>query len=368
MTDAPIAPNENGWGARLKLRLSAILWFVLGLAFLLALPVLLDVSVLVVVGLAVLALLLAFPAAWLVRRLFFGQRRQRWWTSYLMAFVALFFAIAAIVAAPIYYLALRADLQPLVVPQATLSNGSKTVVFQGMVHIGSEGFYKSVVYDLEKALTDGYIIYYEGVRSDPAGEEWFSKTLAGGGDLSDHYKQFGSACGLTFQLDYFGLLQADMKVHPERHVAADVTTADMMREYQRLMDTDPEFARSVSSEAKPASGAGEGDGMAKIFDLIAEASPSQRELVGTACRGWLSMMLNIDATTSEMDRVVVDFRNQKLVERINADNHEKIYMTYGAGHLRGLLALLQTNDPAWNIKSLKWMRVIEAPEDLKGQL
>lgn len=52
-------------------------------------------------------------------------------------------------------------------PQATLSNGSKTVVFQGMVHVGSEPFYKTVVCDIEQALSDGFVIFYEGCAAIP---------------------------------------------------------------------------------------------------------------------------------------------------------------------------------------------------------
>jgi hypothetical protein len=47
---------------------------------------------------------------------------------------------------------------------------------------------------------------------------------------------------------------------------------------------------------------------------------------------------------------------------------DKIFITYGAGHLPGLLGDLQKSDPAWEIKSLKWMRTIETPEDLEGQI
>lgn len=58
------------------------------------------------------------------------------------------FVLGIVAAVPIYYAALLTSLKPLTVPQATLSNGTKTVVFQGMAHIGSEPFCKSVVYDL----------------------------------------------------------------------------------------------------------------------------------------------------------------------------------------------------------------------------
>lgn len=371
MTDsnsATVPPLGNG-GERLKLRIGTIVWFVLLIGLLLSLPVLFDIHWLVAVGVAALALILALPIAWLVRKMFAGQRRLAPLTSYLKSVVALSAVLSILIAAPLYALALVTALRPMIVPQATLSNGEKTIVFQGMVHIGSEGFYKSVVYDLEKALTEGYVIFYEGVIGDPAGDAWFSETLAGGGDLSSNYTQFGHACGLNFQLDYFTLLQADMAVHPERHVAADVTTADMMREYQRLVENDPAFAASVENADAPAPEAGEeAGGTGRLFEILEQATPAQQSLVGTACRGWLSWMLMQKASPSPLDPVILDFRNRKLAERVEMAAEDKIYMTYGAGHLPGLLDLLQANDPAWEIKSLKWMRAIETPESLEGQL
>lgn len=363
------APTTNlGWGERLKLRLSAIVWFLLTLGFLLGLPVLLDVHVLLLAGVVLLALILAFPAAWLVRRLFAGQRRQSRLWSNIKAFLALAFAITGLIAAPLYYLALRTDLTPLTVPQATLSNGKKTVVFQGMMHIGSEGFYKSVVYDLEAALSEGYSIYYEGVRGDPAGDKWFSETLAGGGDLNSNYETFGDACGLQFQGPYFQLLAADMKARPERHVEADVTTADMMHEYQRLMDTDPNFAAAVEKDKPAPADSDEADQTTQMLDWLAKATPGQRKILGLACRGWMTMLLSAKTAPSALDPIILDFRNEKLAERITAGTNDKIFITYGAGHLPGLLDDLQKSDPAWEIKSLKWMRTIETPEDLEGQI
>lgn len=369
MTASPSAPaGAMGWGARLKLRLSTIIWFVLGLGFLLGLPVLLDVHVLAVAAVLALALLLAFPAAWLTRRLFAGQRRQSRLWSYFKAFLALAFGITTIVALPLYYLALRTDLAPLTVPQATLSNGKKTVVFQGMMHIGSEGFYKSVVYDLEAALSQGYAIYYEGVRGDPAGDAWFSETLAGGGDLNTNYQTFGDACGLQFQGPYFQILAADMKARPDRHVEADVTTAEMMAEYQRLVASDPAFAAAVEKAKAPAPKADETDQMTQLLDWLADATPGQRKILGLACRGWMTMLLGSKSEPSPLDPVILDFRNRKLAERIETSADDKIFITYGAGHLPGLLDLLQAHDPAWEIKSVKWMRTIEDPEELDGQI
>ncbi|MNY07205.1 hypothetical protein D3C86_1400000 [compost metagenome] len=161
--------------------------------------------------------------------------------------LATFALLSILAAAPIYFLAFNAALRPVTVPLATLSNGKKTVVFQGMMHIGTESFYMGVVYDLERALTEDYVLFYEGVQPDPSAEAWFSQTLAGGGDLSANHTALGKACGLDFQLNYFTLLDVDKAAHPERHVTADVTTGDMKREYERLVRMEPAFAAYACS-------------------------------------------------------------------------------------------------------------------------
>ncbi|OJX52663.1 MAG: hypothetical protein BGO81_17335 [Devosia sp. 66-22] len=267
-----------------------------------------------------------------------------------------------------YFLALYAEFRPLTVPQATLSNGKKTVVFQGMMHIGSEPFYKSVVYDLEKALADGYVVYYEGVRGDPEGDKWFSDTLAGGGDLSANYQLIGGICGLKFQLDYFQLLAADMKEHPERHVSADVSTADMMREYERLMKEDPVFAAAMRSKSAAEPSSDKSGGMAGLVGFLKGGSPEFQRLAGTMCRGYMSMVLQNKSAPDEMDKVTLDFRNRALADRIIADTHQLIYATYGAEHLNGLLTDLKAKDPAWEIKSVSWQRTIDTPQDVTGEL
>lgn len=366
MSDGVGQAFRPNWADRLKLRLSAVLWFVLGAGFLLSLPVLLDISLWTVLGIALVALVLCVPAAWLIRSIFRGQRAQSWWSSLLKAFFALLFAVCIIAAAPLYYFALLTGLRPMTVPQATLSDGNKTVVFQGMSHIGTEGFYKSVVYDLEKALADGYVIYYEGVMGSPDGDAWFSKTLAGGGDLSANYKLISDVCGLKFQLDYFGLLQADMAARPDRHVNADVTTADMMHEYERLLQSDPDFAAARATAS--ADDAAPNTGPAQLLAWLQAGTPEQRKLAGYACRGFLTMQLGGKAAPDQMDKVILDYRNRALADRIAADSHQLIYITYGAGHLPGLFDLLKAKDPAWEMQSLKWMRTIATPEELDGKL
>jgi hypothetical protein len=361
-------PNSSWF--RWKLRISAVVWFVLLVGFLLALPITLDIGWPVPVGLVVLALALALPIAALTRLLFAGQRRQRWSSSVAKAFIGCAFSLNIIAALPLYVATIVTSASPLVVPQATLSNGRKTVVFQGMVHVGAEPFYKSVVYDIEQALSDGFVIYYEGVQPSEGGDMWFAGRMAGGGDLSDNYKKLAGICGLQFQLDYFQVLAADMQARPDRHVQADVSTADLKQEFERLQSEDPSFRAQVQAADDLAQNVDTAaDSLSTFVDLVGSGTSEQRRLAGYACRGILTWLLSdTTAESGPLGPVILDCRNSALAERIVEDAHQKIYITYGAAHLPGLIADLQAVDPAWRVESVKWLRVIAGPDVLRGRL
>lgn len=49
-------------------------------------------------------------------------------------------------------------------PEYVISNGEKTVRFRAMSHIGSQKFYDSVKAEIASARSEGYVLFYEGVR------------------------------------------------------------------------------------------------------------------------------------------------------------------------------------------------------------
>lgn len=352
---------------RAAIAATAIGWALLLLMFLLGLPVVLVWPMPLFFGLVAGALVLGALLVGLWRVL-----RRRGWSvaAWLKTSLALLMLLVALVSLPVYYLSFEVDAHPSALPQVTLSNGSKTVVFQGMMHVGSESFYKSVVYDLEKALADGYTLFYEGVQPSPGeGDQWFKDYITGGGDLSDNYKMLGSVCGLQFQLDYFALLASDMKARPELHVTADVSALDMKREFDRLVKSDPAFAAQVRKkpvEAKTSEASG--DNALDFFTRYAtDGTPAQRNILGILCRGVINMTSR-EPSEGALSPVVLDFRNRHLVKQIVEHPAKKIYITYGAAHLPGVIALLKAQDPQWRVVSTKWMRSIGAPEHLTGTL
>lgn len=353
---------------RLKIEVGTLLGAGLAIAFLLALPILVQLParlLLFVLASSLVVSALVIGIKRVVRRVQFAKSTR--WQNFgrpLLLTVLLFGALAGL---PVYWLALKQEFDPLLLPNVTLSNGQKTVTFQGMVHVGSEGFYKSIVYDLENALANDFKLFYEGIqKSTPEADRWFAEQLSGGESLGDSYKKLASECGLFYQIDYFHPLVVDMRREPERHETADVTTLAMKEEFDRLVSSDPAFAKSV---AKNKSATNSFDPM-KTLMRWEEGHPKRQALGGVICRGLFTIALNREHTTSDdlMDRVVLDFRNRHLADRIMAESHDKIYVTYGADHLRGLVRELRERDPQWRVETVKWVRPITNPEHFERQL
>lgn len=352
---------------RISIQLGAVLWFSLLLLGVLGLAVV-GVWPWWMIGLVITAGLLLGSLSYLLRRL---SRRgspdfspSRTFLTHASGGVLAAIGIAAL---PIYYIAYWVSSGPTALPLATLSNGKKTVVFQGMQHVGSEDFYKAVVFDLEKALTEGYTLFYEGVQpvsGRPDLTQWFNETLRGTKkDLSAGYKQLADSCGLTFQLTYFEPLLADKAIHPSRHVTADVTYLEMKNEYDRLLKEDPSFARAIAARAsKSADG---DDPIVSILAATSKATQDQKRLVAILCRGALGLSVAgvVGEKDDPMEKVILHFRNRALARFVAQSPAEKIYITYGAAHFPGFLRDLQGLDPAMKVQSLRWVRPMSLPNE-----
>ena len=365
--------DAHRWTERLKgaLWLALILFAGAGLLVVGKLP-LWIVGLVVATGVALGALL--FLLRWLAKRRDPVYSAGRSFGAFALGGALGMVGLASL---PLYYLAFWVQSGPTAVPLATLSNGQKTVVFQGMQHIGSEEFYKSVVFDLEQALADGYTLFYEGVtpvdgRPDLA--DWFNQTLRGSKqDLSAGYKKMAEQCGLSFQLNYFDAVKADMAIHPSRHITADADFLEMKTEYDRLLREDPAFAAGMAARAAKAAKAAKanetpsdsGDPFTLFLGIVEGATPEQKKLAGIVCRGVLGMAVS-GALGEEKDpsnRVIVDFRNKTLARFVDESKSAKIYITYGAAHFPGFFSELQQRDPKFAIRAVKGVRPMTLPDE-----
>ena len=351
------------------IRLGAIGWFslvlfaALGLGVVGALPAWMILAV-VAAGLGLGAVV--FLLRWLIGRRRPGFRALRALVASGLGGVLFAVGLAGL---PFYAVAIWVEAGPTAVPRATLSNGTKTVVFQGMQHVASEEFYKAVVYDLEKALAEGYTLFYEGVQpvdGRPDLSEWFDKVLRGSSsDLSAGYVELARNCGLSFQLTYFGPLLADMALHPARHVTADVTYLALKTEYDRLMQADPGFAAGMAAKARAAAQAGPGPSVMPLLGALSTATAEQKRLVGILCRGVMGLTISgaLGDAGDPSQRLILDFRNRALARFVAEAPAGKIYITYGAAHFPGFLAELQKLDPGFRVQSVTAVAAMTLPRE-----
>jgi hypothetical protein len=137
----PDPTKHARWAERVTgaLWMALILFALAGLMVVGKLPLWID-GLVVFAGVALGALL--FTLHWLPKRRDPAYSAGRAFGTFALAGALCMVGLAAL---PVWYLAFWVESGPTAVPLATVSNGRKTVVFQGMQHVGSEGFYKAVV-------------------------------------------------------------------------------------------------------------------------------------------------------------------------------------------------------------------------------
>lgn len=338
------------------IRIQTLLWTFLALLFLLSAPILWAASPLVLIVIAAVGAVLGMAVGWVIR----SYRHRLGRAALAGAAIA-----CTIIAGPLYWLMLQPALRPLTVPRVTLGDGTRQVVFQGMVHIGSEQFYRSVVYDMIRARDAGYALYFEGtLPGTPEATSWLDAAVHADGDLNAQYARIGQACGMSFQGDFLGFVQEQSAIDPIHIVQADVSVTEMYDEWQRLVADRPELAQAMS-----APGPGENSvSLSRVLDIVSGLADRQKEFVATACRGAFTILLNRVEDDDVLNLVVLDFRNRRLAERIAAAPQQDIFITYGSGHFPGLLQQMRKLDPSWKILSTSWSTAILPPDDAVGRL
>ena len=93
-------------------------------------------------------------------------------------------------------------------------------------------------------------------------------------------------------------------------------------------------------------------------------------LVLAAVGGGVCWLFRRRRSNSNPLRIFVKTAVAAFMAAVGLTKHpaSKIYVTYGAAHLPGVIALLKGQDPQWRVTSAKWMRAIGTPEHLSGRL
>lgn len=242
---------------------------------------------------------------------------------------------------------------PALLPEFTMTNGKKTVIFQWMAHIGSESFYSQIKENIRKQKNDWYTLFFEWVKpwTEEESKE-FNKLLWIKFD-KETYTNLSKLYNLKAQNNHDFLTIVNNK-----DVNVDIWISDILKIYKKR------FWTWIVSD---------------VQDLPINVTSLTNELINQLNEKELSLFVNINraimnmiikdswlrdsiiATSSKKDifSVILEDRNKILADKIINGNEDKIYVLYWLMHFDWVLELLQNNDSNWNVTSARFFKPID---------
>lgn len=262
--------------------------------------------------------------------------------------------ILAVLGSFMYY---QNSISPAMMPQFTLTNGNQTIVFQAMSHIASEDFYKNVSRDIRGYKQQWYVLYYEWVK--PGSEENsqdFNKALWINFDAG-LYDNFSKLYWVVAQ-DNSDFLTLENNLDYNIDIDID-QIMDIYREKTALWDN-AEKKSFLQSE-------GTQDMNAIIINQLAELNNRQLTALRYINQSLLNFMIKQEnlrniivekVANQDLFSVILDSRNEHIVQEIQDRWDEKIVIIYWLMHFDWVFELLKEQDPNWQITSTSYSQLI----------
>ena len=234
-------------------------------------------------------------------------------------------------------------------PTYTLSNWEKTLIFQGMSHIGTPEFYKQVQDDIRSAKQDEYVLFYEWVRpGSKENEEKLNQAMWVKFD-KDLYANFSKLYGVVNQDNDMFLNQVN-----NLDFNVDLSIDEVIEKYEEK-DFEPKQNREVL------------DAGTEITKVLAELNERQLKILVYINQAILNTIIQSEGIregilslsgNSDIFSVILEDRNVFLVDKIQKSQYDKIYITYGLMHFSWVLELLKQQDSNWQITNTSYMTPI----------
>lgn len=243
-------------------------------------------------------------------------------------------------------------------PQYTLTNGEKKVIFQTMAHIGSQQFYNSVRQDIIEAKNQDFTLIFEGVRPwKKENMEKFERILWMNFN-ENTYDIFWELYGILPQ-DNSLLLSLDES--QEKNIDLDLDT--IIELYEKNHFIIPEYSGS-SSILNPEE---------ILLPYIKSLTPIQKIVLQYCNKAHLNFFIKQDELQEyiggnpeyeNLFSIILDERNKYVAEFIQKSELQKMFVIYGMLHFEGIYSLLKETDPRWNIIDVKYIPLIsEVPSE-----
>ena len=221
-------------------------------------------------------------------------------------------------------------------------NGSnKTIVFLPMAHAGKAEFYKDVQQTIVNLKNDGYVVFYEGVKTGIISDSAFDTSTI------KKYQRYPEVKALS--LDSLQKLIYVIKLRRMVGIFPDSTT------YSNTIKKLPIMKKSVVQPSASHLGITDNDfnidvTKTELVDLYEQANGEitlQQIDFATPLNEPLPRSLILKQ--KNVTPIIINYRNEHLANSIQNSIYDKILIIYGLVHQKGTFEVLNRLDPTWEI-------------------
>lgn len=250
----------------------------------------------------------------------------------------------------------------------TLTNGDKTVVFQGMTHIGLPSFYKQVGEELVDYRSKGYSIFLEGI-----GHSDDKKLKKGDADYDKVIKRYAELVDKD-RIAYLEQLKTFKYVMQYQVMSFYYAYDDSYIDF-----TVDELKASIDESLTKKKGSDNEKALIKdtYSDALGDHSEAYAKLLTNERYFIISNNLHDFFFFNFMDDyvmpsirkifnipnldvdVTMNARNKKISDAINTSINKNIYIVYGSSHFRGVFANLKASDSNWKITNTTYKTIFK---------
>ena len=236
-------------------------------------------------------------------------------------------------------------IKPAPMPEITISNWKKTVIFQSMSHIWTSDFYETVKNNLHQRKNEWYVYFFEWVKWwTQENMEKFDKALWVVFD-EELYENFSKLYWITNQdnsIFYWLVNDLDFNV--------DLNLDEIIEYYEKNIENTeesnnhlPETPINISKE---------------VSEILIWVNEKQLKIIVYINQSILNFLIKSEKiqevltnnfSNKQLFDVILNKRNEVLSNEIINSEYDKIYITYWLLHFKWVLELLQEQDSNWKI-------------------
>lgn len=244
--------------------------------------------------------------------------------------------------------------------QYLLTDGNKTVVFQGMTHIGLKSFYHDVGKEMTEYRNNGYQIMLEGFGH--SGISPLPKEDANYLVESDKFEDYKKR--------YYKMINKDDLINNNdiKYINQQFILTSYLNYSDEYIDIDKETVSKLLSSNKISKSASQNEtaknnylnkagdhseplarlyGKEKFYILMRNIGNSFFIQFG---RNYIDpIMAKFDDSMNLRKVITIEERDKHLAISIINSKSNNIYITYGSAHFKGVLENLQKMNPYWKI-------------------